>query len=725
MKTKKKTIEDWQTRDFTWRVWVLGLGAVICLGVILTATSSGTPQRGGPSGTMPGGGNAEETLSPYFQVLTGPGDDAEGVTVELPLRSTDVNVEISGVIAHVTVRQMYVNTGEVPIEALYVFPASTRAAVHGLEMQLADRVVRAEIQEKKKAKAKYEKAKAEGKSASLLEQKRPNVFQMNVANIMPGDEIGVTLVYTELLLPTDQVYEFVYPTVVGPRYSNMGADEPGAEEENWVANPYLKDGVETPSTFSMEVRLDTGLPLQDVTCASHGVQVNYESNAKATVGLDAGETHGGDRDYVLRYRLAGREVASGLLLYEGEDEAENFFLLNVQPPARGEIGKMPPREYVFIVDVSGSMRGFPLETTKGLMRDLFGHLGPKDRFNLMLFAGGSEVLSERSVPATKKNLTRAIRFLDETEGGGGTELLPALERALALPREENSGLSRSVVILTDGYVHVEREAFDLVRNHLDQGNVFSFGIGSSVNRFLIEGLARVGQGEPFVVTGPGEAKATAARFGKYVSSPVLTEVKLESDEFEIYDVEPASIPDAFADRPLAIFGKWNGKPEGELILTGFAGGTERELRTDVAEAANDMEHGALPYLWARSRVATLSDYIQLKRTDEDVAEVTNLGLTYNLLTPFTSFVAVDEVVRREAEEGYKVAKQPSPLPKGVSNSAVGGGAVSGGGMLVATTPEPGGAGMVLLAVMVMLGVRRRPGWRSGGGRSVRSGMAGC
>ncbi|MEM8954704.1 MAG: VWA domain-containing protein, partial [Verrucomicrobiota bacterium] len=382
-----------------------------------------------------------------------------------------------------------------------------------------------------------------------------------------------------------------------------------------------------------------------------------------------------------------------------------------------------PREYVFIVDVSGSMRGFPLETTKGLMRDLFDHLGPRDRFNLMLFAGGSDVLGEQSVPATKQNLDQAIRFLNEAQGGGATELLPALERALALPREEGSGLSRTVVILTDGYVQVEREAFDLVRENLDRGNVFAFGIGSSVNRFLIEGLARVGQGEPFVVTGPGEAKAMAARFGKYVSAPVLTEVVLESDEFEIYDVEPASIPDAFADRPLAIFGKWRGKPEGSLILTGYAGGQERELVTEVAGAANDMEHEALPYLWARSRVATLSDYIQLDRTDEDVAEVTNLGLTYHLLTPFTSFVAVDEVVRREVEEGYQVAKQPSPLPKGVSNSAVGGAAVAaGGGMLVATTPEPGGVGMVLVAVMLLLGVRRRPGSRLGGrgsGKSVR------
>ena len=284
----------------------------------------------------------DRTLSPYFFVKS---DDPE--LDRLPLKSTSVKVEISGVIADVLVTQVYKNEGRQPLEAVYTFPASTRAAVYAMKMTIGERTIAAKIEEREKARRDYEQAKQEGKSASLLEQKRPNVFQMNVANILPGDVIKVELRYNEWLVPTDAVYTFVYPTVVGPRYSNQAADQAPAREK-WVENPYLHQGESPTYTFHMAVNLSAGLPIQEITCPSHKVNIRYEGTGFSRIELNSSDKFGGNRDFLLKYRLSGRRIQTGLLLYEGEEE--NFFLAMLQPPKRVTPEQIPPREYIFIVD---------------------------------------------------------------------------------------------------------------------------------------------------------------------------------------------------------------------------------------------------------------------------------------------------------------------------------------------------------------------------------------
>ncbi len=697
----------------------------------------------------------DSTLSPYFLVKSN-----DPAVDRLPLLLTSADVKIAGVIADVTVTQIYKNEGTQPLEAIYVFPGSTRAAVYGMTMTIGDRTIVAKIQEKQQAKQTYETAKKAGKTASLLEQHRPNVFQMSVANILPGDNIRVELKYTELLAPTSGVYEFVYPTVVGPRYSNQAAAT-APESEKWVANPYIPEKSakelteEPPYLFDITTHLSTGIPLQMVNCSSHDVKIDYQNPSAAAISLSeevmiekiskmpperlsvvkqalfdlygedfgnlplfyqrilaAGtasaqpiETEqartvkefGGDRDYVLRYRLADKNIESGLLLYKGE--SENFFLLMVQPPANVTSQVIPPRDYVFIMDVSGSMQGFPIDTSKTLLRNLISGLRPTDTFNVVLFAGASAVMAEQSLPATAENIEKAMRTIDQQQGGGGTELLPALRQALALPRSE--GVSRSIVIATDGFVNVETEAFDLIRSNLNQANMFAFGIGSSVNRFLIEGLARVGMGEPFVVLKPEEAAEKAEQFRRYVQSPVLTQIQWEADGFEVYDVEPLSIPDVLAERPILLFGKWQGTPTGQISVRGVSGIGEYRQAFAVSDAKMDDTHAALRYLWARKRIELLGDYNKLSANDARVKEMTNLGLAYNLLTEYTSFVAVDEVVRRTTDN-LRTVKQPLPLPQGVSNAAIG----------VHKTPEPELSLLAVIAVLLAaLALRSQPARR--------------
>jgi len=282
-------------------------------------------------------------------------------------------------------------------------------------------------------------------------------------------------------------------------------------------------------------------------------------------------------------------------------------------------------------------------------------------------------MSAISVPATTANITSAIRHIENQRGGGGTKLRAALEKSFTIPKDE--AFSRSVIIVTDGYIPAERDVFALIENNLNHTNLFSFGIGSSVNRYLIEGMAKAGAGagagEPFIVTSPKEADTISEKFRRYISSPVLTNIRVACDGFDTYDVEPKSIPDLFAQRPVVIFGKWHGRKEGSITLTGSGGHEQFIKKFNIAEANASDKNSALKYLWARTRIARLSDFNVNRNNPDTKGEITSLGLTYNLLTNYTSFLAIHDGVRN-SETAAKNVTQSLPIPKHVSNLAVGG-----------------------------------------------------
>lgn len=685
------------------------LTALAALGTLVAATAAATfvlwagaigQARAQPADAK----DLNRSLAPYFVV-----DNGEPGVESLPLKHTRADVTVSGVIADVRVTQVYRNEGSVPIDARYVFPASTRAAVHALRLRVGTRVVDAEIREKKQARAEFAQAKREGKSAALLEQQRPNVFTMAIANVMPGDEIAVELRYTETIVPTEGTYRFVFPTVVGPRY-NGGTDESGQPSESrtlegWIAQPILRKGVAAKHTFALTARLLSPLPIASVTSPSHALRIDGVGTREATLTLPASSAHA-NRDVVIDYRLAGSAIDAGLLVQRGKTAAdENFFLLMAEPPARVANGDVLPRDYVFIVDVSGSMHGFPLDVAKALLRDLISRLRPSDTFNVIPFAGGSSQLASQSLPASEENIARAIRFINGQTGGGGTELLPALRRALALPTDH--GRARTFVVVTDGYVTVEKEAFELVRSRAGQANLFAFGIGTSVNRFLIEGLARAGKGEPFFVLNPQQAEVEAVRFRRLIEQPVLTRIRVRFPEradgaFEAYDLDAPQLPDLFAQRPLVLMGKFRGELKGTIEIEGLAAGGAVRLPIDVAQAAQVAEAPATPtdglkYLWARSRIAQLGDFTKLGADDALKREITALGLKYNLLTDYTSFIAIDKLVRNPGGSAQSV-DPPSPLPEGVSELAV---------ASAPATPEPEFALLAALAGGLTWWMRRR------------------
>jgi Ca-activated chloride channel homolog len=630
---------------------------------------------------------ADKTEAPYLLVR------GEGSLDALPLKETRADVAIAGVIARVRVTQLYENAGATPLEAEYVFPASTRAAVSAMRMKIGARTIEAKIEKRSNARALYDRARSEGKSASLLEEERPNVFKMNVANILPGDHIEVVLDYSELLVPENGVYELVCPTVVGPRYLGP-APRPDA---HWAKNLYLSEGSTPPYKWGLSARVSAGMPVADVSSPSHRIVAHFEGTH--SVKVDTDDERGGDRDFILRYRLGGSEIETGVLLYP-EPGGGGHFVAMIQPPTEPSPAAIPPREYVFIVDVSGSMSGFPIETARELMRSLLKGLRSQDLFNLILFSGGSTVMSDKSLEATDQNIERAAAIIDSMHGGGGTALLPALERALALPR---SGLhSTTIAVITDGFVGVEKETFQLIRKNLGRANLFAFGIGTSVNRALIEAMARAGLGEPFIVSSSREAEARAASFRRYIDAPLLTNVRVSFEGFEARDVEPdpSSIADLFASRPIVLAGRYRGAPAGRIVVRGENASGRIARTMNVADHAPSDDLAALRHLWARARLERLGDDLALDPEGEaggrTRARILDLGLSYGLLTSETSFVAIDSLVR-STDGRPRTVRQPLPLPRGVSNAALGEGKGFGfgAGTLGAYGPGSGGGGLAL------------------------------
>ncbi len=575
-----------------------------------------------------------------LQKLT-PEELADPKNIALPLQKTSVNVKISGVIAEVSVVQIYKNIGKIPVEGTYIFPASTHSAVYGMTMTIGDRVYEAKIKEREEAQKIYDKAKAEGKKTALLKTDHQEVieekasskefdlfpktqyFKMSLANILPDDEVKVELKYIELLVPTDQKYQFFYPMPTLAKYVNQRTPEGGQIPEN--------------EHFEMTLNLEAGMKIQAFSCHA-SAQIAQQNPQHLEVKLNSETSK--KQDFRLKYELSGKTIETGILLHQGADE--NFFLAMIQPPQRIDFEEVPPREYIFVVDVSGSMTGFPLKTTKHLMMNLLQNVRPQDRFNVVLFAGASDIFAKKSVPATPENLKKATQFMSDASSGGSTDLHSALKRLLEMPAPEN--YARNAVIVTDGAIHFPAETYDFIQKNAHEFNFFPFGIGETmgmISTTTIRSIALASNTLPFIVTADDHPQRKAEQFKNLIQTPILTNLKAEFSGIEIYDLEPAKLSDVFKNKPVLIFGKWRGEPKGNITISGM---TNQKITQNIPISVQSIstKSEALKYLWARTRIEHLSIQYRLSSTLEMKQKIIDLGLKYNLLTDFTSFVVADE-----------------------------------------------------------------------------------
>ncbi len=407
------------------------------------------------------GGYPNEGWVPGDQSGSPVGLDPEGkATRAFPLKHTDVSIQVSGPLARAQVTQQFENPYPDKIEAVYTFPLPQSAAVDAMTLRVGDRVVKGTIKKREEARAMYEAAKRRGNVAGLLDQERPNIFTQSVANIFPGEKITVTIGYVETLSYGDGVYSVMFPMVVGPRYipgqpiaqvyplgEGWAYDTDQVPDASHITPPVLKPGTRSGHDLSMSVKIDAGVPIQQVQSTTHDIIVNHSTASQADVHLKHEATIP-NKEFILTYAVAGEDIHDAVLTHRnGED---GFFTLLLQPPDRVKTDEVTPKELVFVLDTSGSMSGFPIEKAKETMRLAIDGLNPRDTFNVITFAGDTHILFPEPVPATQANVRKAQAFLASRSGGGGTDMRKAIRAALE-PSDSQEHV-RIVCFMTDGYI---------------------------------------------------------------------------------------------------------------------------------------------------------------------------------------------------------------------------------------------------------------------------------
>jgi Ca-activated chloride channel family protein len=580
------------------------------------------------------------------------------------LRQTDVRTTVTGPVAHVEVTQSWENPNTFPVDGLYIFPLPENAAVNDMSLRIGERLIQGQMHRREEARAIYEQARQQGQVAGLLDQERPNVFVQRVANIMPGVGIDVILAMDHEVPCESGTCEYVYPTVVGPRFVPARQPDPGL-----INPPVVEEGSSTGQTLSLSVDLQAGVPISDLRSPSHRVILTTEDESRARAVLAEGEASRLNRDFRLQWQVGSDQPELGILTWRDPVDENDFgvFTLILQPPVETAPGDAAPRELVFVLDCSGSMSGVPIEASKNVVRQALRAVRPQDTFQIIRFSENASGLGPSPLTPTPENIRRALAYLDALQGQGGTEMIAGIRAALSRPADTDR--LRIVAFLTDGYIGNEREILAEVRRTIGSARLFSFGIGSSVNRYLLEGLAEEGRGAAAFL-GPREtADEMVTRFIRRISTPVLTDIRITLEDLEVTDLEPARIPDLFAGQSVLIHGRYRQPQTGVVIVEGRRLGRFETLRQVAALPGRDEENEALGRLWARARIHRLNRQLHDGHRDDVKEMIVQIGLRHHLMTAWTSLVAVDTTVSNP----YGPASQmivPVEMPEDVSYEGV-------------------------------------------------------
>jgi len=666
-------------------------------------------------------------LSAETAVTAGPGETSGSLQIlgkggallgNCPLKHTEVRGAISGFIARVEVTQTFENSSGRKIEAVYAFPLPENAGVDDMTIQVGNRTVRGIIKQRDEARAIYENAKQTGHVTALLDQERPNIFTQAVANIMPGEQVIVTIGYLQTLKYEEGSYEFVFPTVVGPRFipgeptgkqaGGWAPDTDNVPDASKITPPVVPQGTRAGHDISIELAVDAGVPIRYLRSSSHEIDVNRSGTSTAMVKLKNLAVIP-NKDFILKYGVAGDQIGDAILSQAAPANSKlgggGYFTLILQPPARIPESDITPKELVFVLDTSGSMRGFPIEKAKAFVSHALDELYPGDTFNLITFSGDTQVLFPEPVFPTVENIRRAKALLSVKSGAGGTVMMNAIRAALD-PSDSQDHV-RIVCFLTDGYVGNDLEIIGEVQKHTN-ARVFAFGVGTAVNRFLIESMARAGRGESEVVTlnEREKADADAHRLYERLRSPLLTDLSIDWGGLPVTEVYPRMLPDLYSGKPLVVSGRYSAASKGTIYIRGKRAGEEFMRAIPVSLSANAGSYRMQSSFWARSKIDDLmsQDWSGLQQghiKPELEKEITQMGLAYHLMTQFTSFVAVEEqvVVKDGTPQRVEV---PVEMPEGVTYEGVFGdksnhpvaGLNTGSTMYSMVTTMPGAVPMV-------------------------------
>ena len=597
-------------------------------------------------------------------VPSGPASQKE---VPLPLRHTAVTAEVIGYVSTVHVVQQFHNPFDTKIEAVYVFPLPHNAAVNDFLMTIGERTIRGIIRERKEAERIYQEARSQGYVASLLTQERPNIFTQKVANIEPARQIDVDIKYFNTLDFVDGWYEFVFPMVVGPRFNPPGStDGIGAIAQGKAGISgqktevqYLRPGTRNGHDISLALDVDAGVAIEEVQCSSHVIRKASDGPHRMHVQLSPHDSIP-NKDFVLRFKVAGDRIKSGLITHQ--DQSGGYFSLMVYPPDDLTGLERSAMEMIFVLDCSGSMRGQPIAKSKQAVKRALRMLGPDDTFQVINFANTASQLGPAPIPATPDNVRTGLAYVDSLEGSGGTMMINGIKAALDFPHDQRR--LRLVSFMTDGYIGNEAEILAAIHAKLGASRIFSFGIGSSVNQYLLDGMAGVGKGAVAYVGLNDDPTVAVDRFYERISRPALTDVTIDFGTLKVSDVYPTQIPDLFVGRPIVVTGRFAGQGPTRITLSGYVLGERKQVAIPVPEGSATASHPAIAAVWARKRIEVLGNQL-LSSADADLAgQIKDTALAYNLMSAYTAFVAVDSSQKTAGDHGVSVVV-PVPVPDGV------------------------------------------------------------
>lgn len=600
------------------------------------------------------------------------------------LKHTEVSASIMGPISSVRVTQQFENPYASKIEAVYVFPLPDDAAVSDFVMTIGARSIRGVIRERQQAEKIYAQARAQGHRASLMTQERSNIFTQRVANIEAGERVDVSITYFGSLGYRDGSYEFVFPMVVGPRFNSsstlsgpglgtgIGAVGEGSNvHTGQEVNVTYRRPEQRPGTdIAIRVEIDAGVSIEQVQCDSHQTRVQAApGDRKAMVELSAADSIP-NRDFVLRYRVAGGQIKPGLMTHIDPATGKGYFAMVVVPPEDLRYTTRGPVELVLVIDKSGSMSGEPLELAKQTAIAMIGQLRAEDRVQVIAYHNQAEFFTRESVDASPANMQAAAQYVSSLTTGGGTVLLNGLEPALSARGDWSR--SRFVCVITDGFLGNEPEVLQQLGKRLGDSKVFSVGVGSSPNRGLLNAMARLGRGVSGYVANGGESRRVGEMFMERVTHAALADVRVEfAGGASVTEVYPSGPIDLYVGRPLVYFGRFSGGSLTGAEIKGRAG-TERmtmRVESDGMGAASGQD--ALRLMWARRKITSLDERAGWfdsrvgmgSRQGPNSGEIREIALKHGLLSAYTSFVAVDSTERTSGSYGTSVAA-PVNIPAG-------------------------------------------------------------
>ena len=598
----------------------------------------------------------------------------QNTPVPAPTLETEVNIVVTGIVARASVRQSFTNPSQAWAEGIYVFPLPEDAAVDRLRMKIGDRLVEGVIQERAAAKAQYEQAKQEGRRAGLVEQERPNIFTTSVANIAPGAAISIEIEYQQTVRYDSGQYRLRFPMVVGPRYIPGSPGAGPSSGRGWspdtdrVADASrITPPVEHPSRgplnpVSLTVSLDPGVPLARLTASYHAVQTTPLADGRFRVELARGPVPA-DRDFELVWQPS-TEAAPIATLFTERKGTDAFAILMVTPPASGAPdAPRLPREVIFVLDNSGSMHGASIEQAKAALKLALDRLQPGDTFNVIRFNHTTDAVFSTAQAATAVNLATATRYVGRIKADGGTEMLPAMRQAL--DGGEHPGRLRQVIFLTDGAVGNEAELFAAIHDRLGDSRLFTIGIGSAPNSHFMREAARLGRGTFTYIGSINEVREKMVALFAKLESPALTDVEIEP--VASAEIVPERIPDVYLGEPITVALRAPALPT-QVVLRGRLGVQVWERALELHPAG---EGAGLSSHWASAKIATLLDRRRTGTAEDEIRRsVLDLALTFHLVSPYTSLVAVDVTPVRPGDQSLESHALETNLPDGWDYTAV-------------------------------------------------------